>query len=265
VSNVVRHLAPQRWVEPSRPVRLGPGLGLMLGMSLSADTIRAALIDANGTPYHSMQDDLSDVVRVRDRRRRIMFRLRRAAVSVLSAGLQDRNLWASENQQSLRLLGASIAWPAPVDREMRSTGQHVLDATWRETRNATELLPAMVAEALGPPFEPRYCHVLNDANAAALAVAFDQSRLDVGADPAQWRVMLVVFVGHGLGAATMLLAPPQRSRLSFVDSILIAGSHGVAGEFGHLPIGRRLIDDLNHANPYPGGLAEMDYDGWYCS
>jgi predicted NBD/HSP70 family sugar kinase len=61
---------------------------------------------------------------------------------------------------------------------------------------------------------------------------------------------------------TILLAPHNQRRLSFIDSLLVEGTNGLAGELGHLAIGRRLIEDINAASH--DDLAPMSYDDWTC-
>ncbi len=60
------------------------------------------------------------------------------------------------------------------------------------------------------------------------------------------------------------MAPHSPDRLSFIDSLLVEGTNGLGGALGHLPIGRRFIEDLNEACEVED-LAEIDYDRWKCS
>jgi predicted NBD/HSP70 family sugar kinase len=107
-------------------------------------------------------------------------------------------------------------------------------------------------------------YALNDANAHALAVAFRGSRRRVGEeDHDLWRVALIVRVSGALGAATLLAAPHKEHRLSFIDSKLIAGTHGFAGELGHVPIEKPIIAARNRE--CPSGLAKFNYEKAECS
>jgi len=70
--------------------------------------------------------------------------------------------------------------------------------------------------------------------------------------------------GGGIGAGTIALAPHDRARLSFIDSRLIEGANGFAGELGHLTVDRRIIDEINEAGKLTR-LAPLPYDDWLCS
>jgi len=109
------------------------------------------------------------------------------------------------------------------------------------------------------------CNALNDANAAALAIAFDESRRRADEPPDQhWRVAMVVRIGGGLGASTILLAPHDPAHLSFRRSTLISGTDGLAGELGHLSIDRSIVRERNKANGF-SDLAPIDYEHAQCS
>ena len=73
----------------------------------------------------------------------------------------------------------------------------------------------------------------------------------------------MVRVSGGLGAATVLAAPHTERRLSFIDSTLIAGADGFAGELGHAPIDKAIITERNDNRP--AGLVKFDYDKAQCS
>jgi predicted NBD/HSP70 family sugar kinase len=267
ISNVIRDLRPDRLIAGRRPVELGPGAGLALGISLGFETLRGALIDANGVMHHQTED-LPTPRQLEATPGALLNRLRSLAARVLTAGVADQSLWAQDDAPVLRMLGVAVAWPCPVDRDKHPGGTTLRDEHWRRrdpTTGRFPTLPERLAAVLGPPFDVRYCHALNDASANALAVAFDDSRgraIQRGDD--RWRVSLVVRVGGGIGASTILLAPHSRSRLSFIDARVIEGANGFAGELGHLPIDRVVVDELN-ATPAPDGLAPLDYDNWVCS
>jgi hypothetical protein len=164
-------------------------------------------------------------------------------------------------------LGVSIAWPIPLDCAKQPVGRILRDGEWRKRPGPQRTLPSLpqrTAAALGGIFTADQCHAVNDASAAAIAVAFDESRRHArDPDDDRWRMALVLRIGGAIGAGTIILAPHTRARLSFIDSLLIEGANGLAGELGHLPIGRTLIEDLNGAAPQD--LADMNYDEWRCS
>jgi predicted NBD/HSP70 family sugar kinase len=265
VSNVLRDLGPRGLMTGGHPAKLGPGLGLCLGISVGRESLRAALIDANGdvhkpvsrSPFRRQLEKSPKV---------ILKRIKRIADDVLAQGLADPALWPSD-QPGLNLLGVSVAWPSPLDRAGRPRGSALKDGAWFAPVRDTGQIPTLqerVAAALGPPFTPEHVYAVNDANAHALAVVFRGSRLRAGEQETdQWRVVLVVRVSGGLGAATMLSAPHTERRLSFIDSKLIAGTNGLAGELGHLPVDKQVIVERNR--DCPAGLVKFKYERAECS
>jgi predicted NBD/HSP70 family sugar kinase len=265
VANVVSKLGAHRVVRGGHPAQLGPQLGLVLGISLGAESLRGALVDANGDLFCEDEDDPTRGQH--ELRPDVLFsRIREMAARVLEKGLADSRLHAPSNGV-LSLLGVSVAWPIPLDRAKQPVGRILRDGGWRKLpggEGPPPSLPQQTAAALGGVFTDDQCHAVNDASAAAIAVAFDESRRRArDPDDDRWRMALVLRIGGAIGAGTIILAPHARSRLSFIDSLLIEGANGLAGELGHLPIGRTLIEDLNNASPQD--LADMDYDEWRCS
>lgn len=265
ISNVLRDLGPRRLMVGGHPARLGPGLGLCLGISVGKESLRAGLVDANGvlhcevsrSPFRNQFEKPVHVV---------LERIREIAAEVLTAGIDKRSLWASERRR-LKLLGVSVAWPSPIDRVGRPGGSSLKDPAWYTPARSTGKIPTLqerVANALGAPFTAGHMYAVNDANAHALAVVFRGSRMRAGQpETDQWRVVLVVRVSGGLGAATILSAPHTERRLSFIDSRLIAGTNGFAGELGHVPVGRSVISERNRE--CPSGLAKLSYEQAECS
>ena len=266
IANVIRDTERDRLLVAGRPVVLGPGLGLALGLSVGFETVRGGLVDANGVLHHETEEVPSprqleggpDV---------LMARLRAVATRVLRDGLADESLWSDESSGTLRLLGAAAAWPCPVDRQKRPGGTVLRDG-WIHDPIIGIAMPTLterLAAALGSPFSAGRCHALNDANANTLAVAFDDTRARAHEDDDErWRVALVVRVGGGIGVGTIALAPHTRGRLSFIDSRLIEGANGFAGELGHLTVDRKIIDEINEAGKSTR-LAPLSYDDWLCS
>lgn len=265
INNVIRDFGEGRLVTGGHPARLGPGLGLVVGLSLGVESLRGALIDANGISHCELEDDLTPE-QLHTSSKALVGRLRRMAAKVLSTGLEDPSLWGPKEHE-LRLLGVSVAWPSPIDRDKRPVGKALSDGSWRKPSQigaGPVSLRELVSAGFGDPFKLDYCHALNDVSAIALAVAFDACRARAADDDDdRWHVELVVRAGGSLGASTVLLAPHARKRLSFIDSKLIEGTNGLAGELGHLPVGRRLIEEVSSRSHQD--LAPMEYDSWTCS
>lgn len=265
VGNVISDFRAARLVEGGRPAKLGPGLGLCVGISLGAESLRGVVLDANGDCFCEVEDDLTPE-QLLSSPRVLLKRMGQITARVLGAALDEPRLWGPTKRE-LRLLGVAAALPFPLDRSKRPVGRTLRDGGWRrkdpETGRALSL-PQQMASALGEPFTVARCHALNDVSAAALAVSFRNGRAQAG-NPSddQWKVELVIRVGGSLGAATIVVAPHSEERLSFIDSRLIEGTNGLAGELGHLPIGRKLIEEINSKSH--GDLAKMDFDGWQCS
>lgn len=264
VDNKIKDLNPLGILKGGRPTKLGPGLGLVLAMSLGAESLRAGIVDANGTVHHRLEyRPMPDQLDLPPRE--LLRRVREIGLDVLSAALDDQGLWPGK-KPALRLLGVAVAWPTPVDREGRPGGSVLTHRQWfrKEREGAPPRLTEQLSQALGSPFDVSRCHAINDANAHALAVAFASARARAGAEEDDvWRIALVVRVGGRISAATIQLAPHTEARLSFIDSRLIVGAHGFAGELGHLPIEPQLIDERNAANPY-GRLVALE-NGARCS
>ncbi|MEX1141127.1 MAG: ROK family protein [Thermoleophilaceae bacterium] len=241
---------------PRRPPRFGAGLGLVLGVSLGKDSLRAGLVDANGIVHH-----LREAPAVRDRfkantKRTVLADIGTLASKVLQDGLRNPVLAqvhriGTAAKPALPLLGAAAAWPAPVHRvTKRPEGRGLHSDDWYSESLATALARVL-------HIDDDRAHALNDANSIALAAAFDESRrlpriLHEG------QVAMAIRVGGGIGAGTAILDRFSPTRSAFLETKLIEGSHGFAGELGHLVISARDIDDLNA--DLPDGLAPIDQD-----
>lgn len=267
ISKIIEDLGPEGQLVGGHPLRFGPSMGLAVGVSLGMESMRAGLVDANGD-IHCAKEAGRDSTQLAASPRALLPRIRSLVADVLAEGMSRDELRAPDTE-SLRLLGVSVAWPAPIDRSKRVLGKALRDKTWQtrdpDTRKVKSLRK-FLAEYLGPPFDSNRCHALNDVSAAALGVSFRNARAQAmkDDDDDQWRVELVVRVGGSLGAATIMNAPHCKNRLSFVDSKLIEGTNGLAGELGHLPIGRKFVEELNETRDIDD-LADIDYDAWKCS
>ncbi len=264
ILRVVQKARPEGFLEGERPVRLGTGLGMALGVSLGSETLRAGLVDANGEIRVSAADSLYPG-QLESSPTELLPRIRSIAARVLESAFEQGDLTPPGSPQ-LRLVGVATAWPAPVDRGKQLKGKAFKDPNWYRAGNRSRVVPTLeerVSESLGGPFSPDRCHALNDLSAHALAVVFDNTRKRAGdPDDEHSKLSLVVRVGGGLGSGIMVVAPHRRKRLSFIDSKLIEGTGGLAGEIGHLPVGRRLIEEVSKAS---SDLTPMDYETWKCS
>lgn len=265
IGNVIRDLRDDRLVLGGHPARLGPGLGTVLAFSIGSETLRAGLVDANGEVHCKLADE-PDTEQLRSDPARLLARIRLLGSRVLELALDQESLCV--RPRTLALLGLSSSWAAPIDRDGRPRGLALRHPEWRRSRRSGRVptLPDRLSKVFGQPFAPRRCHALNDANAHAIANVFDQTRARFD-DPAEenWRVALSIRIGGGVGAGTVLVAPHTPDRLSFIDSKLIVGTKGFAGELGHSPVGREVIAARNKANPFKEELARLDYDGAECS
>ena len=263
VDNKIKSLGPIRGLVGGRPVKLGPGLGMVLSLSLGTESLRGALVDANGELKASFEEKPTPG-QLEAQPQELLPRMRRFAAKILKSALDQPELWSGK-RQSLRLLGIAVAWPGPVDRGFRPRGSVLRDSQWSRANRDGRIIPLTerVAESFGGPFDVEHSHALNDANAQALSVAFGIARNREPGDDV-WRIALVVRVSGGLGAATMMLAPHAEDRLAFIDSRLIAGANGLAGELGHHRIAEAVIEARNEDNPF-SRLAPLDYNDSKCS
>jgi predicted NBD/HSP70 family sugar kinase len=255
VTSLVGQLEGDR-VLVRNPLRFGPGAGLALGLSIGSENIRGALVDANGKVWHG-RAAVEDPAQLRAAPPALLRRLADVAAEVLAAGLADRDL--VEPDGTLRLLGVNVAWPAPVDRTGRAHGYALDHPGW-----AGQRLGVLVSRALADPFDDdKSVWEINDANAAIMAVAFDLTRARVG-DPegTESRIAMAVRLGGAVGAGTMEVTPHRHDRLSFIDSKLIVGTNGFAGELGHLPVSRSIVADINDRRPERLVAIKTD---WRCS
>jgi predicted NBD/HSP70 family sugar kinase len=268
VANVVGELAGDRLLVRGRPALLGPGMGLVVGVSMGSESVRAGIVDPNGTLQVESELPASPG-QLQAPPEHLLDRIRQAVLETLERAFDQPQLTLKASG-ALALHGVAVAWPAPMSRDKFPGRAGLRHAGWQQRDPGAGkmlTLPEHVARVLGAPFYPDTCHALNDVNAQALAIAFDKARdRALEPDDDRWRVAMVVRVGGGLGAAVVTLAPHARRRLSFIDSRLIVGTNGYAGEFGHLPIEPSVITQLNKDNPLPKDrLARLDYNKAKCS
>lgn len=233
VGDVVAALKPGGFLirdkGPEGPLRFGPGL-LTLAFAVGSENVRGALIDANGAMHHprrapERQDQLQAAPEI------VLGRIRDVAADVLSAAIRDKRCTVDGH---IRLLEATVAWPTPIDRLGYAHGEMLRSRRWRRAP-----LTEQTAGALGACFRGRV-DAINDANAVALAVAFEDARQHAPVPDRTLRMhsetILALRVGGGIGAGTVRLPGEQVGRSAFIGSRLIVGSDGLAGEIGHLPV-----------------------------
>jgi predicted NBD/HSP70 family sugar kinase len=235
------------------PLRFGGGL-TVLSIAAGRETVRGALVDANGACHHGveLEPDSRQLGSTREPAKPavLLDRIREVAFRVLAAAMVDPLL--VDGSGRLRVIEATIAWPTAIDRHQRAFGHVLRHADWqRDSLGAitSKVLPAALA-GLGNVDQ------INNANAAALGACFDIARARAGEPPgAHSEMMITIRVGDGIGAGTIKLAPHSNSRLAFIDSRLIAGSGGLAGELGHLPISNSVVATVNAQRDSLAGIS----------
>lgn len=236
--------------------QLGAAWGYTLAIALGSESCRAGLVDANAALVCEYAAEP-----LRDQKKLapglLLKRIKDVAEVVLERAREKPELLVGGR---LPLIGVVTAWPSPVRGSKRAAGT-IMHRDWMTYKPAT--LPAAVAEKLGCP--AKRSHALNDANAHALAVAFDRARARAKEpDDSADRIALVLRIGGGLGASTMILAPHQRARLCFIESTMLGGARSLAGELAHLPINYSVVGELNDRSRWVDGLAPLSMS-WLCS
>ena len=249
--------------EERAPMQFGPGLGLVVGVSLGGESLRAGIVDANGALHHQMEAPTrSDRLKLSPRQ--VLDDIASAVTEILHHALDDGALVVQRSgravsDRTLPILGVAVAWPSPLHRYTKMPeGRALRHQGWHTGFPLTE----RVAERLGIPADRS--HALNDANALALAVAFDETRRGPPPEEAAGRsqVALAVRIGGGLGAGTVVIAPYDSTRSAFLNSYLIEGASGYAGELGHFRVHASDVTAINDRRA--PGLAPLD-ETWECS
>jgi predicted NBD/HSP70 family sugar kinase len=231
-------------VSDETQIAFGPGAGLVLGVSIGTASCRAALVDANGRLFHQFSAD-DDPLQLDKPPEEVLDRLRMTVEEVLRPGLDDPSLSV---YGKLPLLGVSVAWPTPVDRNKRPAGGALTHRAWHSGQSLTQ----RVARALS--MHESASNAMNDAHAAAMAVAWKRTRGETHRDQQHKEIAMVVRLGGGVGAATVIIARPAPDEhygtmSGFLNTVLIGGVDRVGGEIGHLPASAALIDRLRKKCP----------------
>jgi predicted NBD/HSP70 family sugar kinase len=220
----------------------GPGAGLVVGVSLGTTSLRAGLFDANGCMYHEYkgppkpnQLDLPPT--------QVLDRVRHGVAKVLGPAFENDSLLVNGK---LPFRGVAVAWPAPVNRNKCPVGHALSHRSWR--RDDTPLT-RRVSRRLGLDVE--YCHAINDAWAASIGVAFDRTREPRHLELNHPELTIVIRLAGGIGAASIVIEPPQgeesgKGTMSgFAASILLGGNDAHAGELGHVRVPPSTILERN--------------------
>lgn len=252
------------------PVRFSSEMGLVLAISVGSESVRAGLVDANGKIHHphsapAQRDQL--VLSPGD----LFARIGQQVILVLNDAFETGELLRDD--RTLPLLAAALALPAPVDRDHRLRGYALTHPDWgardpERITSSSATLNDRLASALGAPFTAKTAQVMNDCNAAAVAMAFERVRnieppRESLKDPRRERSMAIVLrVSGGIGAGMIEIAgdkdAPHVSR--FLKSRVMVGTNGLAGELGHLPVSRSAVEHLNAQSESFTGLLPIDYE-----
>jgi predicted NBD/HSP70 family sugar kinase len=228
----------------------GPGAGVCVGVSVGARTVRAVLVDANGWEYDHCELDAVEG-QLQQSPDVVMARVRDAVRGVLRRGIEDDRLLVD---RKLPLLGCSVAWPTPIDRNRRPVGHALSDAAWNRRQ-----LDERVQDALGLGDVRTF--VMSDSHAAALAIAHRDTRGSENVRRDRPRLTIVIRLAGNVSGSVIVI---ERSKLDqgkvevsgFVRSILLGGIDNLAGEIGHVPVSPDLVARLNERAAC-GGLADL--------
>ena len=226
-------------------IAFGPGAGLCLGISVGTETLRGAIVDANG--WIRLKGEESPLRgQTRQPRDVLLNRVHRIAGKLLREASDRDELLVNG---ALPLLGCAVAWPSPINRSKHAVSHALPD--FRGDHALTDL----VQERLGVEDLPVFA--LNDTRAAALAVAYHTTK-QVRNSPMQHpELTIVVRLAGGIGGAIVVIEPPRSRKADsdrysgFLWSTLLGGAQDHAGELGHIAIARSVIDELNQDVP-PG-------------
>jgi predicted NBD/HSP70 family sugar kinase len=250
IGAVHREPGLQFFRSAKQSLAFGPGAGLALGVALGSQSLRAALVDANGELHHKHEGDRVPN-QLQLQQHELLGRIREGVGAVLDAALEDESLLVDE---ALPFLGVSVAWPAPVTREKRTLGYALRHDRWRHG----DPLDQLVASELS--LDPDLSHAINDAGAAAIGVAYLQTNEQKHLAQKVPRLAMVVRLAGGIGGSTIVVEPPTDAdglgiTSGFLASILTGGADHVAGEIGHIPVDSRLVERLNAE--CPDGLGSL--------
>lgn len=242
----IRARPGSRFFDSSIAGRLafGPGAGVVVGVSVGTESLRAALVDANGWCHHAHESE-PQRGQLEAEPEVVIDRIGHAIGAVLDRALHDDALLVDG---ALPVLGWAVAWPTPIARNGLPVGNALVHPRWHHGQPLSQ----RVAKRAGVSGVHSYS--LNDARAAAVAVARHQTRSSGYLDWRHPRLALVLRVAGGTGAAAIIVEPPRNAghgqwESGFSRSILIGGIDNHAGEIGHTPTDMALVERLNRDRP----------------
>jgi predicted NBD/HSP70 family sugar kinase len=283
-SDAIKRLRKDGYLHQTRPLALGPEVGLMVSASLGKESLRTAVVDGNGELRATYEAPAVDH-RIKNQEPEQTLNDIAAAVNVVleravelaevehakPLGSLDRKPLFVERASGrtvhrfLPILGVAVAWPMPVHRYTKHPAANDPSLVAIHDRWYGSALTDLVADRLG--FPRNKVHALNDANAATIGAVFDEIR-HVGMPPAELgeeqraqaeypptRIAMTVRIGGGIGAGTMTIGRySPRSFDSFNDAALLESQYGLAGEIGHVVAD---ADSLARVNAHHGTLLPL--------
>jgi hypothetical protein len=138
----------------------GPGAGLVVGVSVGAENVRAVLVDANGWEYHAHQGDHQQG-QLAQQPDVLLARIKTAIAEVLEQTFKKSPHLLVDG--ALPLLGCAVAWPTPVDRAGKPAGHALSHPGWR-----SQELDRRVTATLGIDGVRSYRYVLRVCAAAGV-------------------------------------------------------------------------------------------------
>jgi predicted NBD/HSP70 family sugar kinase len=224
---------------------ISPSLGLVLSLSLGTEAARGALVDSNGRLSCCFESPPLAGQLVELSRSLLLDRVAELAHAVLATGLSRMP------KEELPLLGVSVAWPAALDAETKLPAPLMFrHPQWERDPVPVTLAVAQrlrLADWAGSPDAALWrSHGINDANAAAVSVAFSTTRERAAGGGGRSGILMVIRLGGGIGAGVVLLSSHRDDVPSFLDSYLVEG-RGFAGEIAHLPVSSADVAELGGA------------------
>jgi predicted NBD/HSP70 family sugar kinase len=258
VDAIVQDLAGRELVEKA-PLRLGRAFGFVLSIAVGVETMRAGLVDANGTVTCAVQLPRTSHDQREASPSEVLDRIVRCARLCVERAASETDI---ADSGSLPLLGVMVSWPSPVRGSGRPAGP-ALSPEWQNSK-LRGTLREEVAKALDIPLER--AHAINDAFGHGLAISLGESRSRAAlmasgelAPESTTKIAMFLRLGGGVGVCTMLLEPDAPGRLGWVDSRILGGGRSIAGELAHLPIDPHIVDRINANKSYQvDWLAPMD-------
>jgi predicted NBD/HSP70 family sugar kinase len=225
-------------------IAFGPGAGLVVGISVGAESVRALLVDANGWEYCPTESDALENQTAAEPGV-LLSRIKSTVAQVLAEASKRSNLMVDGG---LPLLGWAVAWPTAIDRDGKPSDYALSHPSWSNG----QALGQRVQLELGIPDMPTYA--LNDAHAAAIAIAHYETHRQRRTPWLIPHLTLVLRLAGNISGAVIVLEPPKGETSGFLNSILLGGVDNHAGAIGHAPIALETVASLNAVRN--AGLAE---------